>query len=135
MSEIKNPSDTTLDPKLRSLLDDQLPEPAENFIYCATCSHVITTIAEKIGVHGQHEHFCVNPHGFEFHVGCFSQALGCDITGPSYAADSWFMGYAWKLATCAQCQTHLGWYFTATGASVAPNFFYGLILDKLQEEP
>ncbi len=133
MSEIKDPPNTTLDPKLRSLLDDQSEDKRGNYIYCANCSHVLTTSDQRIDVNGSHEHYCTNPHGFEFHLGCFAEALGCDISGQAYAADSWFMGYAWRLAACAECHTHLGWYFAVT-ADGTPAYFYGLILDRIQEE-
>lgn len=133
MSEIKDPPNTTLDPKLRSLLEEGSQQGRGNYIYCASCSHVLTTSDQRIDVHGSHEHHCTNPHGFEFHLGCFAEALGCDISGQAYAADSWFMGYAWRLAACAECQTHLGWYFAVTSDG-SPGYFYGLILDRIQEE-
>ena len=119
--------ETGLDPKLKSMLelDDK---DDKNFIYCAKCSNVVTTAAEKISIAGSHAHHLTNPHGFEFHVGCFQQALGCDISGQPEAADSWFMGYLWRYATCAECHVHLGWYFTQSSGD---NAFYGLILDNL----
>ena len=133
MSEIQDPPNTTLDPKLRSLLKDDAERG--NYIYCASCSHVLTTADQRIDVHGSHDHHCTNPHGFQFHVGCFAEALGCDISGDAYAADSWFMGYTWRLAACAECHTHLGWYFGAsTPGGGGPDYFYGLILDRIQEE-
>ena len=131
MSEIKDPDTSHLDPKLRSIVDIE-PRDDRNFIYCATCSHIISRPSEKIDVNGSHSHHFTNPHGFSFHVGCFANALGCSLSGSPEAADSWFMGFFWRLAGCAECQTHLGWYFSrATGE----DFFYGLILDRIQEEP
>ena len=138
MSEIKDAPNTTLDPKLRALLDDESEAQRGDYIYCAACSAIITRAQERTAVHGSHDHTCTNPHGFEFHIGCFAQALGCAISGPEYAADSWFMGYSWQLAACAECKTHLGWYFSAnaghTGSSASPKYFYGLILDRIQED-
>ena len=122
--------ETGLDPKLKSMLELE-DKDDKNFIYCAQCSNVITTAAEKISIAGNHAHHLTNPHGFEFHVGCFQQALGCDISGQPEAADSWFMGYLWRYATCAECHVHLGWYFTQSSGD---NAFYGLILDNLQED-
>lgn len=121
---------TGLDPKLKAMLelDDK---DDKSFIFCAQCSNVITSAAEKIAIAGSHAHHLTNPHGFEFRVGCFQQALGCDISGQAEAADSWFMGYVWRYASCAACHVHLGWYFTQTSGD---NAFYGLILDHLQEE-
>ena len=131
MSEVKTPPGSTLDPELRSMLEIEDADD-KDFIYCAACSHILTRCDERIEVNGSHGHHFTNPHGFSFHVGCFANALGCDISGAPEAADSWFMGYFWRIATCGECQTHLGWYFArANGAE----FFYGLILDRIQEEP
>ena len=131
MSETKNPDQSQLDPKLESMLEIQTPKD-KSFIYCKACSNVVTTPSERIMINASHDHYCTNPHGFAFHLGCFAQALGCDISGQGEAADSWFMGYVWQLATCSQCQTHLGWYFTSSQNS-STNYFYGLILDNIQE--
>lgn len=27
--------------------------------------------------------------------------------------DSWFPGYAWRIASCGECASHLGWLFTS----------------------
>lgn len=128
MSEIEDPQQSNLDPNLKSMLEIDQPDD-KDFIYCAACSHVITQRGAKIEVNGSHGHHFTNPHGFEFHVVCFSQALGCDISGQPEAADSWFMHHFWQLASCAECHDHLGWYFTH-GSS----YFYGLILNSIQEE-
>ncbi len=127
MSEVKNPKQSELDPALRSMLGIQETDD-KDFIYCAACATVITAPSQRIEVNGRHDHYFINPHGFEFHVGCFRHALGCDISGQPEAADSWFMGYVWRLATCGGCQAHLGWYF-ATGTN--EDAFYGLILNAL----
>ena len=128
MSEVDNPPASTLDPDLKSMLEiDETDD--KNFIYCATCSNVITKPAERTEVNGSHTHHFTNPHGIRFHVGCFANALGCDISGSGEAADTWFMGYVWHLASCSECHTHLGWYF-----SRSEHQFYGLIVDRIQEE-
>ncbi len=130
MSEVKDPPASTLDPKLSSMLD-MTEEDDKNFIYCATCSHIITRPQHRIEVNGSHDHTFTNPHGFTFHLGCFSDALGCDISGKPEAADTWFMGFVWRLASCAECHAHLGWYFSRPSGD---DYFYGLILDRIQEE-
>ena len=130
MSEIDHPEQNTLDPKLKSLLSNSETED-KNYIYCATCSNVITTVTSKIEINDSHEHYCVNPHGFEFRLGCFSEALGCSISGEPQAADSWFMHHTWRIAACSECSGHLGWYFAHAQTE---QYFYGLILANIQEE-
>jgi hypothetical protein len=128
MSEIDDPKVSDLDPKLKSILSSS-EDDDKDFIFCAQCSNVVSRACERIEIAGSHAHFLTNPHGFQFNVGCYGQALGCDISGQPEPADTWFMGYRWCIASCASCRTHLGWYFTS------PNHnFYGLILDRIQED-
>ena len=128
MSEI---TDVTLDPALASMLDLS-PADDKGYLRCSACHAVITQASARTEVGGRHDHQLVNPHGFEFHVGCFTEALGCDLSGEPQAADSWFMGYEWSIASCAECGLHMGWLFTrAIGKPTDAEYFYGLILDRL----
>ena len=122
-----------LDPKLKDLLERK-EEEAPDFIYCGTCSAVIGNNRDRIEVNGSHDHRFTNPYGFLFHVGCFSEALGCSIAGTPEAADSWFMGFQWRIAACGDCQRHLGWYFDRVTPGSEGEFFYGLILDRIQHD-
>jgi hypothetical protein len=97
-------------------------------ILCAACRNAVTHRDERIGVNGSHSHTCCNPHGFVFTIGCFRAASGCRCTASATAEHSWFPGYEWSIAYCAQCDRHLGWRFVA-----AADCFYGLILDRLSE--
>lgn len=114
-----------LDPKLKDIVE----EADRNFIYCATCSSVIARDFDRTEVGGSHTHRFTNPISIHFHIGCFSQALGCTISGERVAADTWFAGFQWQIASCAECHIHLGWYFDR-----GDEFFYGLILDRIQND-
>lgn len=50
-----------------------------------------------------------NPHGHQFEVITFRKA---DVTQhwPADKHFSWFPGFAWTVATCPRCKTHLGGY-------------------------
>lgn len=98
----------------------------EQRLVCARCRHAITREDERIAVHGGHEHTRTNPHNLTFHIGCFRRADGCKTFGPASLEYTWFAGYAWSIALCGNCQTHLGWRFTSTLDS-----FYGLVLREL----
>jgi len=115
-----------LDPGLQDILERAEADEGE-LVYCATCSHVIARKADGCAIGGSHSHHFVNPYGIRFHVGCYHEALGCAISGQPTAADSWFPGFVWRLAACAECRTHLGWYFERSG-----EYFYGLIVDRIQ---
>ncbi len=119
----------TLDPVLDTRIADKA-SAGKDFIYCAVCSSVIGRIADKTSINGSHDHVCTNPHGVTFQLGCWTQALGCTISGQRMAADTWFAGFRWRLASCAECRNHLGWYFDRDEAT----YFYGLILNRIQQE-
>lgn len=118
----------TLDPKLRTLMDDK-DRPKEGLLFCAACSHVIGHVADRIEVEGAFEHTCTNPYGFVHRFGCHRDAPGCAISGQRQAADSWFEGFSWRLAACGACNVHMGWLFEH-----ASRQFFGLILDRIQVE-
>ena len=127
MVEVVDKERQALDPKLKAILEDE--EATKAFVYCAQCSYVLARADAGIEVHGSHAHFCTNPHGFQFHLRCFKEALGCAISGQPTAADSWFPTYRWRFASCGECQTHLGWFFES-----AEHHFFGLIRDRIQVE-
>ena len=119
-----------LDPRLKEIIDTKEEERdahAGGFVVCAACSHVIARRSDQIDMNGTFDHWFTNPYGLEFHVGCFSDALGCAIAGEPVAADTWFPGFYWRLATCESCHQHLGWYFDQPDA-----YFYGLVLEYIR---
>lgn len=115
-----------LEPRLKSIVDR---EPAEDgdYLVCGTCSHVVARQSDRIEVNGGHDHRFTNPYGLQFHLGCFREALGCAISGDPVAADTWFPGFCWRIASCEECRRHLGWYFDRDDV-----YFYGLVLDYIQ---
>jgi len=100
-------------------------------ILCATCAGPVTSPHCRIAIAGSHDHRFVNPAGLLFHLGCFSDAIGCRIVGPDSLEYPWFPGFAWRYAMCGNCGQHLGWHFRSDGQ---PGFF-GLILDRLLDPP
>jgi hypothetical protein len=126
MIDVADKQRQALHPKLKSIVEDE-PGGSRNFIFCAACSHVLGRASDRTGVNGSFEHVCTNPFGIVFHIGCFTNALGCAISGHPTAADTWFAGFTWRLATCAECRRHTGWLFER-----ADSAFYGLILDRIQ---
>ena len=77
---------------------------------------------------GGHMHVFTNPGGFTYEVALFEYA-DCVPHGPATMAYTWFPGFAWQLALCANCHTHLGWRYRQSGRAA----FYGLIRGRLIE--
>ncbi|XP_076631349.1 E3 ubiquitin ligase component cereblon isoform X1 [Colletes latitarsis] len=47
---------------------------------------------------------------------------------------TWFPGYAWTIATCKCCGTHMGWKFTAVESHLKPKSFWGLTRESLKSK-
>lgn len=97
-------------------------------LYCAVCRAFITSEGERIAMNGSHEHRFANVSGISFHIGCFRKAGGCLSLGAPSFEWTWFPGYAWDIAICTGCSTHLGWQYVCATFN---NSFYGLILKHL----
>jgi len=106
--------------------DKTAAEP-EDGIVCRQCLNGITSAAERRIIDGAHAHTFANPEGIVFEISCYRDAWGCGYVGPSSPQFTWFSGYVWRIAVCANCRIHLGWRFSAPGG----HFFHGLIANRL----
>ena len=97
-------------------------------LICASCSHPVTTVSEKIDVIGRHDHAFSYYHEI-VRLGCFRNAPGCLGVERISKGYSWFRGYAWQIQVCSQCFTQLGWKYISPDDS-----FYGLVFKTLREE-
>ncbi len=98
----------------------------DEYLLCANCRKIITAHDHGTVINNSHKHTFANPHGNVYEIGCFISA-DCACFGRPSIEFTWFTGYAWRIATCGRCRTHLGWQFISTADSI----FYGLILDCL----
>jgi hypothetical protein len=96
-------------------------------IVCRQCLHEITSNKERKIVNGAHSHTFANPEGIVFEIICFRDAWGCGYVGPASPEFTWFAGYVWRIAVCANCHVHLGWRFSTSGG----HSFHGLIFSRL----
>ncbi len=101
-------------------------QEGERALRCRQCNAPITTLKERTSRDGQHHHTVFNPAGIVYEIGCFSQAPGCVAPGTASREFTWFAGYRWRVAFCALCLEHLGWYFSGGDAA-----FFGLIFNRL----
>jgi len=75
----------------------------------------------------------VNPHGFLHEVLTVRRARNLLVAGPPTTEFTWYPGYAWEIAFCARCRSHVGWSFTATAGGDPPSF-WGLRREAIVEE-
>lgn len=112
-------------------LRESLAGSGGDLLLCRCCSAAITRSGEKIKVGVSHNYRFTNSADITYSIGCFRNAPGCAIAGMPTDEDSWFGGYQWQLASCSECQEHLGWYFQNT----RQRFFFGLIQGRLINIP
>ncbi|KAJ6668266.1 hypothetical protein lerEdw1_015643 [Lerista edwardsae] len=73
----------------------------------------------------------VNPHGYVHEALTVYKALNLNLRGRPSTEHSWFPGYAWTVAECRICGSHMGWKFTATKKGLSPQKFWGLTRSAL----
>lgn len=107
---------------------DETDADAEKSILCRTCRVVITDNKHAVAINGSHAHTFFNPSGIVYEIRCFNKARGSILHGKPTDEFSWFKGYVWQFALCANCLAHLGWGFQSPD-----KFFVGLIANKIVE--
>jgi hypothetical protein len=75
-----------------------------------------------------------NPSGMVFELVLLRDTCDLRLVGPATEEFTWFAGYAWRVALCHACATHLGWRFDAVGLERLPRGFFGLLRRELVEQ-
>ncbi|KAJ8788170.1 hypothetical protein J1605_005469 [Eschrichtius robustus] len=73
----------------------------------------------------------VNPHGYVHETLTVYKACNLNLIGRPSTEHSWFPGFAWTIAQCRICASHIGWKFTATKKDMLPQKFWGLTRSAL----
>jgi len=73
-----------------------------------------------------------NPAGILYEIWTARHATGLTLWGSPTPAFTWFVGYAWQVASCARCGVHLGWCYSSLQGE-EPAIFYGLLCQQLGE--
>jgi len=73
----------------------------------------------------------VNPGGYVHQTITLRKTTGLTLEGNPCTEHSWFPGYAWTIAGCRRCGTHMGWRFTAVKKETSPAFFWGISRTKI----
>lgn len=112
---------------------------------CVQCTDVIGDFGDifSMSVEGPQGTF-VNPGGYVHEMLTLTKATNLTYYSQPSTEHSWFPGYAWIIASCSTCHSHIGWKFTATKRKLKPQKFYGLtrkavraklVGDNDEEEP
>ncbi|XVE97601.1 hypothetical protein REPUB_Repub03eG0033400 [Reevesia pubescens] len=106
-----------------------------NRIRCKICQTVIARRSDMLvmssdGPLGAY----VNAHGNVHEVMTFCKATGLALRSQPVKEYSWFPGYAWTIIKCASCETHMGWFFTATNEKLKPKSFWGIRSCQVTDE-
>uniref|UniRef100_A0A0C9RGI6 Protein cereblon n=1 Tax=Wollemia nobilis TaxID=56998 RepID=A0A0C9RGI6_9CONI len=75
----------------------------------------------------------VNAHGFVHEILTLYNTRGLALEGRAVTEHSWFPGYAWTIANCSACDSHMGWLFTAVNEKLEPKSFWGVRRSQLAD--
>eukprot|EP00249_Psilotum_nudum_P021742 c28226_g1_i3 orf=384-2126(-) len=75
----------------------------------------------------------VNKYGYVHETLTLCRARGLILQGRPDTQHSWFPGYAWTIADCSVCESHMGWLFTAVTKNMRPKAFWGMRRSQLAE--
>jgi hypothetical protein len=101
-------------------------------ILCRACGAPLAELAAMFAPHDAPLVFA-NPAGMVFELRAVRSAPGVRAFGERTTEATWFPGYAWRLALCARCMSHVGWQYLSVAAGVSPAEFYGLITREIVE--
>jgi cereblon len=68
-----------------------------------------------------------NPAGILYEILTLGDAHNLIFVGPPTTEFTWFTGYAWDVAHCAACTSHLGWRYLQVSPSPETPCFFGLL--------
>ncbi|OQR71659.1 protein cereblon-like [Tropilaelaps mercedesae] len=101
-------------------------------IACIRCSRIVTSKEHIISMSrsGAQGTF-VNQMGYVHNLLTVGEVDSIRYQGSQEETYSWFPGYAWTIAQCANCNTHIGWRFD-TVKNLKPATFWGLSRQSIE---
>lgn len=102
--------------------DELAPADPSRFLRCRECALPVADPREIFKL-GEGPQLYLNPHGILHEVVLVGTARNLLLVGDATLEHTWFAGYAWRIALCARCHSHLGWRYEAADARSPPIFF------------
>ena len=115
--------------EIKYLVDDKI-------FVCCNCDSFIGRQSNMFPMskEGPQGTYC-NPAGIIHDTVTLYQAQGLSLSRhPPSTEYTWFPGYAWTIAMCVNCGTHMGWKFTAVQSTLKPKSFWGLMRKSLKSK-
>ena len=109
---------------------EPVPEEKKSYV-CKRCEVEITDSRALFCMRSNSvEQVFPNPLGMMRVILTARAAKSLHLSGDATVEFTWFAGYAWRVAYCASCMSHLGWSYEG---EEEPPVFYGLLKDALAE--
>ncbi|XP_077209860.1 ATP-dependent protease La (LON) domain protein [Tasmannia lanceolata] len=106
-----------------------------DLVRCKTCQAVISKRSDTLVMSSDGPlNAYVNPQGYVHEIMTLYNATGLALIGPPVREYSWFPGYAWTITNCANCETQMGWLFTATNKNLRPRSFWGIRSSQVADD-
>ncbi|ONK79086.1 uncharacterized protein A4U43_C01F2800 [Asparagus officinalis] len=106
-----------------------------NLICCKNCHTLIAKRSDMVIMSSDGPlNAYVNPHGYVHEAITVYNATALALWGSPSKEHSWFPGYAWTIANCATCESHMGWLFTATKKNLLPRSFWGIRSSQVADD-
>ncbi|XP_003696072.1 protein cereblon [Apis florea] len=114
--------------EIKYLVEDKIFVCSNCDSYIGRQSHMFPMSKE-----GPQGTYC-NPSGIIHETVTLYHAQGLTLSDNPSINYTWFPGYAWTVATCKDCDNHMGWKFTAVQNNLKPKAFWGLLRKSLKSK-
>jgi hypothetical protein len=99
--------------------------------HCNVCGSLVARSDHLVTLGGRNRHIFINPAGIECDFQTFIFCSGAVAIGEATVEQTWFAGYAWRMAFCRQCGQHLGWYYQGMSQTGRPSEFWGILVSRV----
>lgn len=108
---------------------------AFNLIRCRNCLTLIARRSDMVVMSSDgHVGAYVKPYDCAQEMITVYNATGLAFLGNPSKDHSWFPGYTWTIASCAACESNIGWLFRADKKNQLPKSFWGIRSSQISDD-